>query len=305
MRGVSEHAVYGFPPTALASAGPDAVQVSPLVPGSAELEGIGRDTVARFVVAAPPGTLERRFVLAHALRALRPGGELIALAPKAKGGARLRKEMEAFGCTVAETARHHHRICLTHRPAAPGGLDEAIAEGALQFAPRLGLWSQPGVFSWDRIDPGSALLLETKPEFAGAGADLGCGVGLLGKAMLDSPAVTALTLLDIDLRAVSAARRNIDDPRVAFLHADARSAADAVGSLDFVIMNPPFHDGGREDRGLGQAFIAAAARMLRKGGVCRLVANVALPYEPALIAHFTEVSLITQARGYKVYEARR
>ena len=302
---MADRAVYGFPPAALADAGPGAIQVSPLVPGSADLESLVENTLSRFVVASPPGTLERRFVLARALRALRPGGDLIALAPKAKGGARLRKELEGFGCAIAETARHHHRVCMTHRPAAPTGLDEAIAQGALQFAPHLGLWSQAGVFSWDRIDPGSALLLETAPAFAGAGADLGCGVGLLGKALLDSPEVTALSLLDIDRRAVAAARRNIDDPRAAFIHADARSAAGEIAGLDFVIMNPPYHDGGREDRSLGQAFIAAAAKMLRKGGVCRLVANVALPYEPALIAHFTTVSPIAQARGYKVYEARK
>ncbi|MEO8926809.1 MAG: methyltransferase, partial [Caulobacteraceae bacterium] len=114
-----------------------------------------------------------------------------------------------------------------------------------------------------------------------------------------------LTLLDIDRRAVAAASRNIGDPRAVVVHGDARSAAGHIAELDFVIMNPPFHDGGREDRGLGQAFIAAAARMLRKGGVCRLVANVALPYEAALIAHFREVSLIAQGRGYKVHEARK
>ena len=302
---MGERAAYGFPPAALADAGPDAIQVSPLVPGSADLEELAGATLSHFVVAAPPGTLERRFVLAHALRALRPGGELIALAPKAKGGGRLRKELEAFGCAIAETARHHHRVCMTHRPTAPTGLDEAIAQGALQVAPRLGLWSQPGVFSWDRIDPGSALLLETAPGFAGAGADLGCGVGLLGKVLLGAPAVTSLILLDIDRRALAAARRNIDDPRAAFIHADARSAAGEIADLDFVIMNPPFHDGGREDRSLGQAFIAAAAKMLKKGGVCRLVANVALPYEPALIAHFATVSPIAQARGYRVFEARK
>jgi 16S rRNA (guanine1207-N2)-methyltransferase len=283
----------------------EAVQVSPLVPGSTGLESLGDDALSDIVIAAPPGTLERRFVLAHGLRGLRPGGELVALAPKDKGGGRLRKELEAFGCDVAETARRHHRVCLTHRPIATSGLNEAIARGALQFAPNLQLWSQPGVFSWDRVDPGSALLLETVTGFAGAGADLGCGVGLLGKAALASPAVSALTFMDIDARAIAAARRNIDDPRAVFLHADVRRAAEAAQDLDFVIANPPFHDGGREDRSLGQAFIAAAARMLKSGGHFRLVANVALPYEQTLIAHFTQVSLVARARGYKVFEARR
>ena len=36
---------------------------------------------------------------------------------------------------------------------------------------------------------------------------------------------------------------------------------------------------GPEDRGLGAGFVATAADMLRPGGVLRMVANVALPYE--------------------------
>jgi 16S rRNA (guanine1207-N2)-methyltransferase len=70
-------------------------------------------------------------------------------------------------------------------------------------------------------------------------------------------------------------------------------------------MNPPFHDAGHEDRGLGQAFIIEAARRLKPGGVCRLVANVGLPYEAILQGCFAQVSLIARARGYKVHEARK
>ncbi len=302
---MDEHAVYGFPPLALAATAAETIQLSPLVPGSADLERLASGSLSHLVVAAPPGTLERRFGLAHGLRSLAPGGELIAMAPKDRGGGRLRKELEAFGCVVVETSRRHHRLCATHRPTAPTGLDEAVARGALQFVSALGLWSQPGVFSWDRIDPGTALLLEADRPLAGAGADLGCGVGVLGKAILASPNITSVTLIDIDRRAVAAARRNIDDPRAAFMQADARSAACEIDGLDFVIMNPPFHEGGREDRTLGHAFVAAAARMLKKGGVCRLVANVDLPYEAALIAHFREVTPIARARGYKVHEARK
>ena len=70
-------------------------------------------------------------------------------------------------------------------------------------------------------------------------------------------------------------------------------------------MNPPFHEGGREDRDLGQTMIATAGRVLRKGGVCRLVANVALPYEAALAFSFASVSLIAREGGYKVLEGRK
>jgi 16S rRNA (guanine1207-N2)-methyltransferase len=298
-------AVYGAPTPVLATAAPGAFQLSPFVPGSQSIGTVVDGSLGRIVASLPPGTLERRFVLAHALRALGVGGELVALAPKDKGGARLRKELESFGCVVNETSRRHHRICVTHRPGAPEGIGDAIARGALQLAPDLGLWTQPGVFSWDRIDPGSALLLESADNYSGAGADLGCGIGLLAKHLLASPAITNLTLLDLDSRAVAAAKLNVVDSRARFVQADLRNPQVGGENLDFVIMNPPFHDGGREDRNLGVVFIAAAAAMLRKGGVCRMVANVALPYEQALTDHFSNVSLIATARGFKVYEARR
>jgi 16S rRNA (guanine1207-N2)-methyltransferase len=298
-------ALYGFPPGRLAAASTDAQQLSPLVPGSDAIEDTADGALARLVVLAPPGTLERRFVLAQSLRALAPDGALIALAPKTKGGARLGGELAAFGCEVQEDARRHHRICQTRRPAHPVGLPEAIAAGAPRISPALGLWTQPGVFSWDRPDPGTGLLLDHLAGLAGRGADLGCGVGVLALRALESPAASQIACVDIDRRAVDAARRNIADPRARFLHADLRGEVPGLDGLDFVIMNPPFHDGGQEDRGLGLAFISAAAALLRRGGVCRMVANIALPYEGRLKAAFASARMLGQSGGYKVYEAIR
>jgi 16S rRNA (guanine1207-N2)-methyltransferase len=302
---VHRGAIYGQPPAELAAAGPEAVQLSPLTPGAEEIEGLADATLESIVVAAPPGTLERRYVLAHALRALRPGGALVTLAPKDRGGSRLRKELEAFGCSVQETARRHHRICTVARPDDPVSLDDAIEAGAAQMVPALGLWSQPGVFSWDRLDPGSALLVDQANKWQGRGADFGCGVGILARAVLESPEVTQMTLIDIDRRAVDAAQRNIDDPRATILQSDLRAAPPEVVDLDFVIMNPPFHLGGGEDRGLGDAFVSRAAKALRRGGVCRLVANVALPYESYLARDFSKTTLIDRQGGYKVLEGTR
>ena len=298
-------AVFGTPWPELVHVPTDAAQLSPFSPDAVAVESLPDASLDRLVVAAPPGTLERRFTLAHGLRALAPGGDLLVLALKDKGGSRLRKELEGLGCAVVETARRHHRICAVRRPESPVGLAEAISAGAPRLVPDLGLWSQPGLFAWDRLDPGSALLLDPAPDFSGRGADLGCGMGVLARAVLASPNVTELTLIDLDRRAVDVARRNIDDARVAFMQFDLRAAVPDVKDLDFVVMNPPFHEGGGEDRYLGQAFIATAAAMLKRGGVCRLVANIALPYEAILEQHFATVTPMARAKGYKVFEARK
>jgi 16S rRNA (guanine1207-N2)-methyltransferase len=299
----AQQAVYGSPPPALAQAAPDAIQLSPLVLGAEPIESLPDAGLARIVIQAPPGTLERRYVLAQALRALAPGGELIALALKGMGGARLAGELESFGCVATDTAKRHHRICRCQRPTEVVGIEAAIAEGGMQYLPALDLWSQPGVFSWNRIDPGSALLLAQPWAPAGAGADLGCGVGVLSRAVLASSAVSEITLIEVDRRAIEAARLNIADPRARFFQHDLRRPPRRPVQLDFAIMNPPFHDGGAEDRSLGRAFVDTAAAMLGPGGVLRMVANVALPYEALLADRFSRVTQLARGDGYKVLEA--
>jgi 16S rRNA (guanine1207-N2)-methyltransferase len=227
------HALYGHPSDELVALPPGSVQMSPLVPpvgpapDAPSLEALAPGALASLVMAAPPGTVERRYAMAQALRALAPGAPLTVLAPKSKGGSRLRGELEGFGCRVAETSRRHHRVCSTVRPDEPGGLEAAIAAGAPRLVPEIGLWSQPGLFSWDRIDPGSALLSGHLGGLAGRGADLGCGAGYLAHAVLGSPKVAELTLVDLDRRAVECARRNVADPRARFLWGDARALVPA------------------------------------------------------------------------------
>ncbi len=297
-------AVYGAPPLQLATVAAGAAQLSPFVPGSTAIEDLQDSSLSSLVMLAPPGTTERRYAIAHGLRALQPGAPFVVLGPKDKGGSRLGKELAAFGCAVEEQGRAHHRICHTVRPQAPTGMDAAIAAGAPRLVESLGLWSQPGLFSWDRLDPGSAKLAGALGPLSGRGADLGCGYGWLSRAVLAQNSVERLDLVDLDRRAVAAARRNLDDPRAHIHWADARTEP-PLADLDFVVMNPPFHDGGAEDRALGQAFIRRAHTVLRKGGRLWLVANRHLPYEPVLTPMFSAVELKSQAGGYKVFEARK
>jgi 16S rRNA (guanine1207-N2)-methyltransferase len=302
---VTRCGVYGTLPEGLDVAPPGARQFSPLIPGAARLDDQAPDPLQSLVMLAPSGTAERRHTLALALRAVVPGGECTFMAPKQKGGARLAEDLARFGCSVEETAKRHHRICIFRRPAEPVGVEEALAEGAMRLVQGLGLWSQPGVFSWDRIDPGSALLIEHLGALSGHGADFGCGIGVLGRAALKSPKVKGLDLIDIDRRAIEAAGRNIEDARARFFWADILKQAPARERLDFIIMNPPFHHEGVEDQALGQNFIKRAAEALRKGGTLFVTANRHLPYESVLKPLFRQVTVRAEAAGYKIIEARK
>ena len=299
------HAVYGLPPVDLADIPEAAVQVSPFIVDAARLEDFADASLESVTVLAPPGTLERRFVLAQALRALAPGGRLTALAPKDRGGSRLAKELSGFGCQPADQPRRHHRICTVTRPAALTGLDAAIHEGGPRHIDNLALCTQPGIFSWDRLDPGTALLMNRLPALKGKGADLGCGLGLLARAALGSAAVTEITLIDLDRRSIEMARRNVTDTRARIVWGDLRMPKSLPVGLDFAVSNPPFHEGGGEDQALGIAFIQRAAESLRTGGTLYLVANAHLPYETPLRELFRSVTATAQEGGYKVIEARK
>ncbi len=295
--------VYGAPPASLAELPRDAVQTSPLVPGATLLEDIAPGRAASVVMVAPPGTVERRHALALALRALAPDGTLVAMGPRDKGGARIGKELAGFGCAVAEDSKTHWRLCRVVRPEAPTGLDAAIADGGPRFDDVLGFWTQPGIFSWDRVDAGSALLLEVIGPLAGHGADLGCGLGLLTRAVLASgPAVTAIEAVELDARAIAAARRNVTDPRAHVHWMDVREKLPFSG-LDFVAMNPPFHAGGADDVGLGRAFLQRAREILRPGGLLWMVANRHLPYEAELATLFSKVEAVKEIARFKVMRA--
>jgi len=295
--------IYGAPPPHLADAPKEAHQLSPLYPGARDLGKAAPGSYSSIAMLAPSGTLERRHALAEALLALTRGATLIALAPKDKGGARLAKELKSFGCAVTETSKSHHRICVVRRPEMLIGYNEALNAGGPRSAEDIGLWTQPGVFSWNRLDPGSILLTTRLPQLQGKGADLGCGVGHLSLSVLKSSTVDRIDLIDIDRRAVACAKRNITDPRAHFHWADA-ARAPSMANLDFVVMNPPFHNAGTEDKALGQVFIQCAAKLLRPGGICWIVANRHLPYEAALAAAFKSVRLDHEAGGFKIFEAK-
>jgi 16S rRNA (guanine1207-N2)-methyltransferase len=297
--------LYGAPSAEVVELPNGATQFSPLIPGASVLEQQDEGMLASMTMLAPPGTLERHYVMAQTLRALASGGVFAALAPKDQGGSRLCKELQAFGCTTEETARRHHRIVVCTRPQNPAGLDEALQNGGPQKVAGLELWSQPGVFSWDRIDPGTALLLQHLPALSGRGADFGCGIGIFARAVLSSAKVTQMTLIDIDRRAIEAAKRNLDDPRLSFHWTDVRHPIAELTGLDFVVMNAPFHDAGTEDRALAQNFVKRAAEALRNGGVCLLTANRHLPYEPVMAPLFKRITLKIETGGYKIFEAQK
>lgn len=171
-------------------------------------------------------------------------------------------------------------------------------------APVEGGWiTQPGVFSADGPDAGSVALVQAlPPALKGRGADLGGGWAYLTRHILAVPGVTSVDLVEADKRALECAALNLDDARVTLHWADATVWGTAK-SLDWVVMNPPFHTSRTPDAGLGQAFIRSAARLLRPNGRLLMVANRHLPYETTLAAQFADVQELHGDSRFKILQA--
>jgi 16S rRNA (guanine1207-N2)-methyltransferase len=238
------------------------------------------------LVCLPRSRDAARDLIAQAVDACRPGAPVVVDGQKTDGIDALLKALRGRVDLSPAVSKAHGKIAWF--AARPGALADWRAGAATIHAEGRDWHIAPGVFSADAVDPASRLLADSLPSLSGAGADLGAGWGYLAAHVLAGPGVTALHLVEEDARALDCARLNVADPRAQFHWADARNMA--LSGLDFVVMNPPFHQGRTAEPALGMAFIRAAAGMLRGSGRLWMVANRHLPYEPALAQVFAQVT---------------
>jgi len=240
---------------------------------------------------------------------LEPGGTLVCAGANDDGAVSLEKRVgKALGLTGSLPKFHCRVFWVTKRDRVPPDywrqltslrpMDDGMNDALLV--------SQPGIFSWNRIDDGSALLVTHLPNDLGKHvADFGCGWGYLSLVMLlGSPGIARLDLIDAEYRALEAARANVTDQRATFHWLDLASEP-APATYDTVVCNPPFHTGRAAAPALGQAVIEAAARALKPGGRLYLVANRGLPYEPVLKAHFASFETLADNNKFRVSRATR
>lgn len=260
------------------------------------------------------GTKQRDENLAQFARgilALRDGGLFLCALPNELGAARFEKELAALGELEATYAKHHCRVFgirRTPQQLQSETLKDWEERGRLRIVPGTKLYSQPGVFGWDKIDKGSELLCEHLPaSLDGIIADLGCGYGFISAHLLQTAShIRELHLYEAEKLALDAAAFSFDSwQERAKLHFHWHDVAAGLpaGKFDAVVMNPPFHTGRQTSTSLGQSFVQAAATALRRNGVLYMVANLHLPYEKVLAQHFSSHEQMAARLGFKVLRA--
>lgn len=271
---------------------------------------------AQVLVLPPRQREEARALLAAAFDACKAGGWVLVSVANDEGAKAIEGDFKKLaGGLDGQLGKYHCRVFWARRDDAR--LDAGLLQQwRMADAPREILQGQfasrPGVFAWNRVDAGSALLAAHLPQgMTGRAADLGAGWGFLADAMLQkNPGLHALDVFEADARALALAERNLrryqQDIQLGFHWHDVTAGLPAAARYDWIISNPPFHDTGKAAQpGIGQAFIRAAADMLAVHGAFWLVANAHLPYEALLMERFASLRVVAAAQGYKVIECRQ
>jgi 16S rRNA (guanine1207-N2)-methyltransferase len=266
------------------------------------VEGSGFD-MALVLAGRHRGQNELR--IAEALERVAPGGLIAVAGGKDDGIDSLRKRINALAPLEGHLPKHHgvafwfRRAGTEAAATLRAGNPNLVVEGGFKTA--------PGMFSFDRVDAGSKLLVANLPgDLKGNIADFCAGWGYLAAEILQrSRSLTALDLYEADFEALEAARLNVHgavEPR--FFWIDLLTEP-VERRYDAIVMNPPFHSGRAAEPGIGAGIIRAASKALKPGGRLFMVANRQLPYEQVLSAAFASHAEIARDGMFKVFSARR
>lgn len=258
-----------------------------------------KERYAAALVCLPRAKAEARAMIADACAA--SDGVVIIDGQKTDGVDSIYRQVRDRVTVHGPISKAHGKLFWIDPPASDQFADWAQGPSMTDG----GFWTAPGVFSADDVDIASALLVDALPDtIKGEVADLGAGWGFLSAHVLTRTGVTAVHLVEAGHMALECARRNVTDPRAQFYWADA-TTWHLDHRVDAVVMNPPFHTGRAAEPQIGQAFVAAAARILSTQGKLWMVANRHLPYEVELKKRFAHVEEIGGDARFKLFHAAR
>jgi 16S rRNA G1207 methylase RsmC len=235
-----------------------------------------------------------------ASRMLSLTGELRVAIPPKSGAKRIKSDAQQVFAKVETVKTAGLTLLICREPTPQPFPDEPsyIEYQDPSAGRRLKFMVRPGVFSAERIDMGTQLLLETAQTVGGETVlDVGCGYGAIGVTAAGRGA--EVTLLDIDARALKLAAGNLSLNALAgnvLLKLQPYEFAD--NAFDVVLSNPPTHAGSETLRVLFGEMVRVSRDRVA------LVVREHLNYEKWLNELGT-VRRLTTAHGYKILQINK
>lgn len=178
----------------------------------------------------------------------------------------------------------------------------------VEFSANFSAWSKPGIFGWQKIDAGSAFLIEhlqqvfpaEKGQIPTRVLDLGCGYGYLSLSAARHWPAAEFVASDNNATAVIACARNFSEftLRGEVICSDCGAAIDEKFSA--ILCNPPFHQGFDVDAELTLRFLRNTRRLLARGGRALFVVNQFIGLERAAAPLFAKVDVVARNKSFKL-----
>ena len=265
---------------------------------------------ADVIVMNLPREKERLDMLLHAAACrLRPDGRLWLVGAKRAGIASSPRRLDQrFGHVSKLDNACHCSLFEARKPVAeePFSLDRYETAWQISHAGQtLELRSLPGVFAHGRLDPGTALLLETleHKRVNGRVLDFASGCGVIGAAIRAANRDAEVVLLDDSALAIEAGKRTLAANGLEAMSLASNGFSELSGRYDWIVSNPPFHRGIEQDTGISADFFRDAGTFLSENGRIRVVFNRHLPYAGWLRQSFNRVDCLAQTGTFTVIEA--
>lgn len=241
-------------------------------------------------------------VIAASVQWLADKGELILLGQKNEG------IKTYFSKLKPKSALKKHGdlyIGASFKPAVNHKEIEAYRqEHELSSDDGFSMLSKPGIFSWKKVDQGSAFLMASlqaeHTDFKDKTVlDLGCGNGYLAltAARFGAKKVTAS---DNNITAINLCRKNLERNSIIGEALIDDCAASLHTRFELILCNPPFHKGKNTVSELTERFVKAAKRLLAESGEAYFVVNAFIPLEKVAAPLFRNIHCIANNRQFKV-----
>ena len=169
-----------------------------------------------------------------------------------------------------------------------------------------------GVFSKDRVDFGSNVLLQSLPKFNDENIlDMGCGYGTIGLAIAKAFPKTNVLMCDVNLRAIELTQTNILTNKInnakvieSNTYENVRGITIQEGKFDYIISNPPIRAGKK----VVHDICLNAHEYLNDGGKAIFVIQKkqgADSLKKAMIDVYKEVDVLNKVNGYLILQGTK